>query len=105
MNERKISELTVSVFEWAIKHGGDGAHARPGCWVGRTQPAGVYGSLDVKINPHMEECDGISPATARITSDEAIRVCFCNPYGGVLGGFNEEDLIDHFKSQPDPSHD
>lgn len=99
MSEPPIKELTLVVFTWALANGGECAHARPGCWESRTRAAGRYGPLTVKINPHMHECDGIAPATARVTDDNSLAVGFMNPYGGTLAGFDEGALIDHFNAQ------
>ena len=100
MSERGVSELMVAICNWALTHGGEGAHARPGVWEGITEATGKMSPLRVKLNPHTETVDDVPQFSAQITSDVFVAVCIVNPYGGSVIGFDEAALIEHFKAQP-----
>ncbi len=103
MSDRPVSELFSVVVEWALRHGGEGAHARPGCWQKDTEATNGLFALSVTLNPHMEQEGDIPPVTAKIEPQDKmgpIAICLAHPYGGSVIGFNEDALIQHFKDQP-----
>jgi len=95
-----VKELTLEIASWALKHGGDGAHERPGNWVGITEPIDDLGPLQVRVNPHPEKCGDLDPFTFEVTSDRYVAICVCTPVSGSLMGFSEDALINHFRGQP-----
>lgn len=98
-----VKELTVAIATWALDHGGDGAHLKPGLWSGVTEQVDDLGPLTVHANPHPVACGRLQPYTFEVTSDRLVAICLCSPFGGSMMGFSEDALISHFKAQPSPA--
>jgi hypothetical protein len=106
MNSGEISELYAAVAAWATSIGAEKLNLLPGVWHRKTEKAGNIGPLDVRINAHTEEIEGIPPFSIRVGMDDYLpgTIALIGPTGGVILGSHErgEDeagLIAHFKAQ------
>lgn len=106
----KVTALYAAVVEWATSAGAKDIGNLPGVWHGRTRKIERMGPIDVRINGHLEEIDGIPPGTIKLGMDDyfpgIIGLVWSD--GGTLisspvEGENEEGLIAHFKAQATPT--
>lgn len=104
--EHEQSELWAAVMSWAASSGAKNIGDHPGLWHRRTEKRGVLGPLDVRINPHLEEIEGVPPMHAKLGMDDYFPglIGIVGPNGGMLissrqEGENEAGLVAHFKEQ------
>jgi hypothetical protein len=105
-----MSELYFAVIDWVIEQGVAPLHTFPGVWHGQTQAIDdSLGVLDVRINAHREEIDGIPAFAMAIGKDDKFPglIAMLQPLGGVIiaspvPGEDEAGLLHHFRSQPAP---
>lgn len=100
------SELWSAVLGWAASTGAKNIKQTPGLWYGQTKDDGLIGPLDVRINPHEQEIEGIPTLGCRIGMDDRFPgfIALVGPDGGTLVlspyPFEDEDgLIKHFRKQ------
>ncbi len=96
-----ISELFLAIAQWMKSAGAKDVSKQPQPWHGELKTADD--TLRVAFNASKEPVtdDGleIPPWTAAIRSDTYLAVGLIHPYGGILGGFSEDRLIDAFRSE------
>jgi hypothetical protein len=102
----ETSALFVAIADWAIGFGETNLKDRPGLWHKRTAKVGGIGPLDVRLNPHTKETDGVPPFTFKLSMDDYFPglIGLVDARGGVLvrshvDGEDEDGLIAHFKAQ------
>lgn len=100
------SELWASIMSWAVSTGAKDIGNQPGLWHRKTEKRGSLGPIDVRINPHDEEIDGVPPFNVKLGMDDYFPgiIGIVGPDGGVLmnspnEGENEGGLVAHFKEQ------
>jgi hypothetical protein len=108
------SELWAAVMSWAVASGAKDIAKLPGVWHRKTEKRGALGPIDVRINPHLTEIEGIPPFNVKLGMDDYFPgiIGLIGPDGGVLmssrvEGEDEAGLVAHFKEQtpPDFRHD
>lgn len=93
MADRPISELYVALVDWAIANGAEKIDRLPGLWTGETS------QWNVAINGHKHEVDGVPPFGYQLTHKTAlVGAAVGGPFGGVLAGPSEADIIAHFRA-------
>ena len=70
----------------------------PGCWSGIRDHDGH--EIEVAINGHKTEIDGIPPFNVRLASKKYLAVAMVGPRGGATGGASEDEWIDAFPDWP-----
>ena len=102
----QLSELYSTVIAWAQSTGAKDIHELPSVWHRKTEKLGNVGPLDVRINAHKDEREGIPPYGMSIGMDEYFPglIALLQPTGGVIipspkPDENEAGLIEHFKAQ------
>lgn len=103
-----MSELYFAVVDWVLAQGVPPLHTFPGIWYGQTSVVDDdLGVLDVRINAHREEIDGIPGFAMTIGKDDYFPglIAMLQPLGGVIiasptPGEDEAGLLHHFRSQP-----
>lgn len=100
------SELWAAVMSWAVASGATDIAKYPGLWHRKTEQRGALGPLDVRINPHVEEIDGVPPFNVKIGMDNMFPglIALVGPDGGVImrspvDGEDEAGLVAHFVEQ------
>ncbi len=91
---RAIAEAFAAIVEWAVSQGAVKIDKLPGLWRGQTD------KWDVAINGHKVEVEGVPPFHALIVHKTAFaRIAMVAPDGGILVGWTEDDLIQHFRER------
>ena len=91
----QISELFSVLVGWVVSHGGDMPGNMPAVWRGETEDWSVACNGSAK-----EEREDIPPLSFLLEHKTALVVmAIVNPFGGVVTGTEESDLIEHFKSR------
>lgn len=100
------SELWAAIMSWAASTGDKDIGKQPGLWHRKTEKRGALGPIDVRINPHTKEVDGVPPMNAKLGMDGYFPgiIGIVGPDGGVMmrsqtDGENEDGLVAHFKEQ------
>jgi hypothetical protein len=106
MVEPQYSALWAAVMGWASSFGEGDISQRPGLWHRKTKKVGALGPIDVRINPHKEEVDGIPQFGATLSMDDYFPglIALVGPNFGFImhsrvDGEDEAGLIAHFKAQ------
>jgi hypothetical protein len=102
----QYSALFAAIAEWAMGFGETDLNKRPGLWYRRTQKVGNLGPIDVRLNPHPHEVEGVPPMTFKLSMDDYFPglIGLVDPSGGILmrsreDGEDEAGLIAHFEAQ------
>lgn len=100
------SELWASVMSWAVSTGAKDINKLPGLWHHKTEARDGVGPIDVRINAHSNDVDGLPPFHVKLGMDGYFPgiIGIFGPHGGALisspiEGENENGLIAHFKAQ------
>lgn len=95
--DRQITELFAVLVDWALSAGAENVGALPGLWTGETDQWAVECNGSTT-----EDRQDIPPMTFRLTHKTAlIGVALVNPFGGVVAGPSEGELLDHFRAAAD----
>lgn len=100
-DDRLISALFAAFTDWMLAAGNKNVLKGPQPWAGTLKVSGD--TLNLTFNCSGEEVKdagglAIPPYALRITSTVFLACAVINPYGGLSGGFDEEKLIEDFKS-------
>lgn len=91
----QISELFSVLVDWVVSHGGEMPGKLPGLWRGETEDWTVACNGSPK-----EEREGVPPASFLLQHKTALLgMAIVNPFGGVVTGPTEGELIEHFKAR------
>lgn len=94
MADRPISELFTVLADWVVASGQERVDELPGLWHGETA------DWRVRLNGHMDTREDLSPMTFELTHKTAfIGMAFVSPFGGIVVGPSEAELIDHFRGE------
>lgn len=94
MTDRPISELFVTLVQWAIARGADNIRALPGVWHGETD------EWEVRLNGHPREIDDVPPFGYFLVHKTALcGIARGTAFDGHVIGPSEDALIDHFRSR------
>ena len=102
----ECTELWAAIMAWAAGTGAKDISKLPGLWHHKTEKRGALGPIDVRLNPHTQEVDGVPPFHVKLSMDEYFPgfIGLVGPKGGTLlhsraPGEDEAGLVAHFKEQ------
>lgn len=100
-DDRPISAMFAAFTDWMLAAGHEDVSKQPQPWHGSLKTSDD--TLDLTFNcsgDEVKDAEGLAiPAyTLRIASTVYLACAVINPFGGLSGGFDEDKLIEDFKS-------
>lgn len=90
-----LSLLFCTFTEWMLANGHKDVAKKPQPWRGELKVRDDI--LKLTFNASGNEVEGVPMYSLKIESTKYLAFAVVDPYGGALGGFNEDDLIEAFK--------
>lgn len=99
--DRPISELFAAFTEWMLANGHKDCSKVPQPWRGELKLSDDVLKLTFNCSGDAinDGTTDVPPYSLLIASTEFLAVAVVNPFGGLLGGFKEDALIEAFQTQ------